>query len=824
VSESGASTTDRLWQELCTAGGNEMTSSFWSVVFPCMFCVVRVVQSNTGSADVVEKLIKELQPRTVSVANPALEYRIREERAWANRWDAVNQLMGMGPAAAPAVPILTRLIEDRFEPKQLKIKMIMALSNIGPPAAGALAAINRLSASGDPDLRQAADAARWEIKTKAELMQFIEANRESEIEGVLPSLDKIGLLALPILCRILDSPNLSKPLRDKAVIQLEKIRLHNDQSLFSYSKDYGYRWQTFYTKTQSEEIMRAITVADSLILERLSGDLSPKVIDRLVMAVLHLSKQQNDPQGSQRLAGCLNALGRQTVSLSQCPDETFKLLEQSFGNLAKHPSMQELTRLAMIRFIKSRRDPVNFCSALLSAPSLSTSSLILNLIRNYPQDFVFLRTDSHLSAKHYAELCLVCEGTRLLWLDDYRLVATWTCPSSGSLFGGGGGTVGTPVRVHDVQSGVCLGELGLSSIDPVVSRDGKYLLIGGTNEASVWAINPMKLHMRIGATNVERAAFSPSGDKFLIVSRSSESFDFSAGKISIWETKTGVEVQDDLLSRASLAVGSQDGSMLAIFQKDNPGTLIVWDFENGAEVARIDATFLDARNLAWAWILGTSRFSKDGKRLIVCVNFEPKLSTFYDIDLATKVLRAGPWRNIVGRIAGIEDGQIPFSLKSVEALGPTEWRISDLADPDFDLRIDFGSPLHPLNSFLATNQNLDRLNLQFLTQQLLSIQDGERRLVLDLSTNQLDLPLTNEMVGIANHRRVHDRSMAWRSKQGTMIRNTETGVDEKWTGLQSTNILSFIDLDTGPLIALQQSNGIQIVRFHSFQTLFRVLK
>jgi hypothetical protein len=33
-----------------------------------------------------------------------------------------------------------------------------------------------------------------------------------------------------------------------------------------------------------------------------------------------------------------------------------------------------------------------------------------------------------------------------------------------------------------------------------------------------------------------------------------------------------------------------------------------------------------------------------------------KLSTFYDIDLATKVLRTGPWRNIVGRIAGIEDG------------------------------------------------------------------------------------------------------------------------------------------------------------------------
>jgi hypothetical protein len=233
----------------------------------------------------VEKLINVLKPRTVSVERPGLEYRIREERSLVNRWDAVNRLMEMGPAARPAVPILTRLIEDRFEPMQLKINMIAVLSNIGPPAASALAALERLSATGDAQIKVAAVAAQWEIKTKSEMNQAIETNHESEIEALLPSLDSKGLLGLPVLCRILDSPRLSESLRDKAAIQLERIRYHNDLLLFSYTEKDSYPSGVFRTESQIAEIQRAIPKADRHLIERLSDDLSPKVVERLMMAI-----------------------------------------------------------------------------------------------------------------------------------------------------------------------------------------------------------------------------------------------------------------------------------------------------------------------------------------------------------------------------------------------------------------------------------------------------------------------------------------------------------------------------------------------------------
>ncbi len=484
-----------------------MAGPLWSIVFPCVFCVV---QANADSSDKVEKLVKVLQPRTTSVANRALEYRIHEERAWANRMDALNQLMVLGPAAEPAVPLLSRLIEDRYEPKHMKVKMITVLSNIGPSAAKALAAIDRVSASGTPDLKRAADAARWEIKTKAEMIQHIESKSEPEIERALNSFDDLGLLGLPILCRIIDSPNLSAALRDKAAASLLKIRSHNTQSLFSLPKEHSYYpFQEFYTKAQDEEIQRVIPVADSHILARLSEVTSPKIMNQLMIAILRLSKQQmRDPQVSQKLADYLNALARPTVDLSQCPDESFKLIDESFGNLAKYPTIQSLTRQTMIRFIKSRRDPAVFCRSQLLASDLSTSSRMLNLIRNHPDEFLFLKAAPDLSAKRFAELCLACEGSHVQWLDDYRRVAIWSCPQSGALFGGGGGTNGQPVRVFDVQSGLCLGDLGISSINPVASQDGKHLLTATTDNVSVWALDPIKLHTQISVSNAVYAAFA----------------------------------------------------------------------------------------------------------------------------------------------------------------------------------------------------------------------------------------------------------------------------------------------------------------------------
>ena len=72
------------------------------------------------------QLIQTLTPQSMSAARPALEYRIREQRAESDRGMAVEQIGNLGVAAAPAVPLLSRLLDDMFEPERLKVRMVYA--------------------------------------------------------------------------------------------------------------------------------------------------------------------------------------------------------------------------------------------------------------------------------------------------------------------------------------------------------------------------------------------------------------------------------------------------------------------------------------------------------------------------------------------------------------------------------------------------------------------------------------------------------------------------------------------------------------------------
>lgn len=68
--------------------------------------------------------IQTVKPRLGPPANPALEYRVLEERMQISRFEAAEQLAQFGEDAAPALPILVELVFDRRESKKFKLLAI----------------------------------------------------------------------------------------------------------------------------------------------------------------------------------------------------------------------------------------------------------------------------------------------------------------------------------------------------------------------------------------------------------------------------------------------------------------------------------------------------------------------------------------------------------------------------------------------------------------------------------------------------------------------------------------------------------------------------
>lgn len=111
-----------------------------------------VLQLAGTNAKSTSDCIRKVTPRLGPPANPALEYRVLEERMKIGRFEAAERLAKFGEGAAPALPVLTQLIFDRRESKRFKLLAIQAIGSIGPTAPSPLPPLIKLLESPDLEL------------------------------------------------------------------------------------------------------------------------------------------------------------------------------------------------------------------------------------------------------------------------------------------------------------------------------------------------------------------------------------------------------------------------------------------------------------------------------------------------------------------------------------------------------------------------------------------------------------------------------------------------------------------------------------------------
>ncbi len=152
-----------------------------------------VLIQGTDSATQVAELVRSITPVVPRLTGKGYEHLKYESRMPINRHDAMVILGNLGSDAAAAVPLLSKLINDPYEPQSYRLAMIDALQKIGPASKAAVPALKQVMSTENSDL-QKTDSKDFLLSIAAErAILFIEAKPgEQPSRGML--VDLIPLL------------------------------------------------------------------------------------------------------------------------------------------------------------------------------------------------------------------------------------------------------------------------------------------------------------------------------------------------------------------------------------------------------------------------------------------------------------------------------------------------------------------------------------------------------------------------------------------------------------------------------------------------------
>lgn len=137
----------------------------------------QVSAPTTRVAELVES-ITPVEPRLSGKGYEHLKYKLRMPK---NRHDAMVELGTLGNDAAAAVPLLSKLINDQYEPPHCRLAMIETLEKIGPASKAAIPSLKQVIASNKSNGQQKETKDAFLSIAAERAILFIELKSEDQL-------------------------------------------------------------------------------------------------------------------------------------------------------------------------------------------------------------------------------------------------------------------------------------------------------------------------------------------------------------------------------------------------------------------------------------------------------------------------------------------------------------------------------------------------------------------------------------------------------------------------------------------------------------------
>lgn len=580
-----------------------------------------VLQLADTNAKQVADCILTITPRLGSPANSSQERRIQEE----HRCGTVATLAKFGEDAAPALPILTQLIFDPLESKELKLRAIRAIGCIGTASPSSLPTLNKLLNDPDRDIGLAAQNAINQIESLPKFLADLSSQDLAIQLKAAYSLSDFGSMAFPHLAHAY--LNVAMPANFKGDVFRSMVRAtarydfgpRQVESLICDSNDSrhglgvqllvhlikgheshrrGLEILNLSSKFTGPQLVRSLFYDDRVVDGEQAGlNLIDGLKENYCEIATAVASDKTRFGLSVRIQAAAIAARTECLAatvIHPADDSSLLLLLHEYLKASgKEPVRDEALRDALqIRlqgFFTTSAGSKELLLELLASDSVELSTIALKTIHQRDDRPLITADNLEKLPEILAEEKLSVEGSYALFSPDGLYVAIWTPVSREYFFGGGGNPPPPAVRVYHTGTSQLIINGGPTGIAPTFSPDSRYLAVPAGQIVCVWDLNLKKVHLELPASEPKYVSFLDGGRVIQCSNYTLMSWgDPPAPYQHFWDTTNGLQMNSGKLPPVSpTAVSKQEPLIAGLAIDSEVPELRTWNVETG-ELTRID--------------------------------------------------------------------------------------------------------------------------------------------------------------------------------------------------------------------------------------------
>lgn len=782
----------------------------------------------------IQQIIDTITPAPVKGVRQGMEYRVREQRSSVVRFNAVEQLESYGAAAAPAIPVLSRLLDDSFEPNMLKLKAIAVLDRLGIAAAPALPALRRATQSSDALLKQAAVTTVTRLEGLLGIADIWKSGNEDRIEAILPETIGLGDQALPMMVDFYQANSTSVRMRQLLVESFLQVRLKSPPaSRETVSLEFQLSNIPVDTLAEQGDIGAHLRLrekalketfgreVDQLMFERIHGNLQVEAIRYLTKSLSEVLEMANRLDTKyyilDRAQAIADALSRQRQNMGASGEDTLDSLLRCYRHPNSDIELKELLTTCMINYLETCPNRFSTTTRLMENAENRKSPQIKKMLFSGASTKFALESE----VVNLPELTVVekvrCGGKSFVFSSDKKYIAVYSRRVIGSLFAGslgGGGSPGSPVQVYEVSTGVHVADCGITDNQPSFSATGKYLATKSSESIEIWDLAQGKVRQSFPLSDAKWIRFID--DEVLLILESNGLFDYSTGTVRLWNVETGKSIPSALTNGLQFLTLSQDRRRLAAVSYSAPWKIVVMDSSSLEELASFELEPINERDMVAR--MGVAVFAKFESNNELLQLFQAHLvdekfqySQVREFDIPSRRISRTFLRESSVEIGAAENlirespqNEMPMPMlaatipiTSISKVRDGVWSIWEWMNSPAPSRrelnwIDFPEDVREMVKQFETEKSIQ---VQYITQDLVLVQNQHRRVVLDMTNKMVDQDFTYAVQAGQNPQLLSERYVVCLVHDSIFVRDLLSG--NQLYRVSAPNVREVIAVDMG---------------------------